>query len=135
MQISAEAAASYFFALLLAVGAGRLRFWNLPSQQISEFGGKQMFDMEACGDRIRSLRRENEMTQEVMAERLNVSAYHFRRIENGKEGASIDLLIDIAELFGISLDYLILGRENAKDSLKKDLVDLAKRIRSIADEM
>ncbi len=94
-----------------------------------------MFDMEACGDRIRSLRREKAMTQEALAERLNVSAYHFRRFENGKEGASIDLLIDIAELFGVSLDYLILGRKNTGTVLKKDLLDLAGKLRCIVEEL
>jgi transcriptional regulator with XRE-family HTH domain len=94
-----------------------------------------MFDMEACGDRIRSLRREKAMTQEALAERLNVSAYHFRRIENGKEGASIDLLIDIAELFGVSLDYLILGRKNTGTALKKDLLDLAGKLRCMVEEL
>lgn len=94
-----------------------------------------MFDMEACGDRIRSLRKEKDMTQEAMSERLNVSAYHFRRIESGKEGASIDLLIDIAEFFGVSLDYLILGRDNTRAALKKDLLDLAGRLRCMAEEM
>lgn len=90
--------------------------------------------MEACGIRIRRLRRENDLTQEMLAEQLNISAYHFRRIENGKAGASIDLLIDLAEYFGITLDYLILGRESG-NLYRKDLLDMAKKLKSMADQL
>ena len=84
-----------------------------------------MFDMEACGERIRSLRNNRDMTQEAVAEELHVSSYHYRRIESGKEGVSIDLLIDIAGYYGVSLDYLVLGRENIsedREELKKNLL-------------
>ena len=35
----------------------------------------------------------------------NCSSY----IESGKRGCSVDLLVQLSELFGVSLDYLILG--------------------------
>ena len=94
-----------------------------------------MFDMKACGERMRDLRRKKNMTQEAMAEALNVSAYHYRRIEVGKEGASIDLLIDIAEYFGISLDYLVLGKGRSVGVLKRDLLDIARAISKAAETL
>ena len=48
-----------------------------------------MFDMEACGDRIRSLRRKNGLTQETLAEDLNITDVHLPRIESGKEEARL----------------------------------------------
>ena len=84
-----------------------------------------MFDMKACGERIRSLRDDRKMTQEAVAEELHVSSYHYRRIENGREGVSIDLLIDIAGYYSVSLDYLVLGREGLpqdREELKKNLL-------------
>ena len=44
-----------------------------------------MFDMKACGERIRFLRNDRKMTQEAVAEELHVSSYHYRRIENGRD--------------------------------------------------
>ena len=94
-----------------------------------------MFDMKACGDRIRILRKEKNMTQESLAEALNVSSYHLRRIEGGKDGASLDLLIDIAEYFGASLDYLILGRGNIQASIRKDLMNISEALQGIIDRV
>lgn len=94
-----------------------------------------MFDMKACGERMRDLRRKKNMTQEAMAEALNVSAYHYRRIEVGKEGASIDLLIDVADYFETSLDFLVLGKGLSAEMLKKELTDIAKTIRKMADTL
>lgn len=41
------------------------------------------FDTEACGARIRELRKGNKLTQEKLAEELNITDSHLRRIENG----------------------------------------------------
>ena len=69
-----------------------------------------MFDMKACGARIKELRKKNNETQETAAYNLYISQDHLRKIESGKSGASIDLLIDIAEYSDTPLDYLVLGR-------------------------
>ena len=53
------------------------------------------FDTEACGARIRVLRKGNKLTQEKLAEKLNITDSHLRRIESGTRTGSIDLLIDI----------------------------------------
>ena len=94
-----------------------------------------MFDMKACGDRIRVLRKEKNMTQESLAEALNVSAYHLRRIEGGKDGASLDLLIDIAEYFDASLDYLLLGRGNMQGIIKRDLMNVVEALQGVVDRI
>ena len=74
-----------------------------------------MFDMTACGSRIKELREsrirnDKKMTLEILAEELNISVPHLWRIENGDRAASIDLMIVIAEYFSVSLDYLLLGK-------------------------
>ena len=51
------------------------------------------FDVRACGARIRELRMKNGLTQETLAEDLNITDVHLRRIESGVRGGSIELLI------------------------------------------
>jgi len=75
------------------------------------------------------------MTQEAVAEALNVSAFHYRRMEVGKSGISIDLLIDVAEYFGTSLDYLVLGKSNPASKMKKDLLEMAQAITDMAERI
>jgi len=68
------------------------------------------YDMNECGKRIRQLRSESGLTQEKAANALNVDQSYYGRIEAGKKGCSVDLFIQLSTLFGVSLDYLILGR-------------------------
>ena len=68
------------------------------------------FDLVATGKRIRTLRKEAKLTQEKLAEALNISRIHLAHIEIGEKAPSIDLLIVMAEFFGTTLDYLVLGR-------------------------
>lgn len=70
------------------------------------------YDMKECGTRIRQLRIKNGLTQEKTAAALNVDRSFYNRIETGKKGCSIDLLVQLSELFHVSLDYLILGRHS-----------------------
>ena len=68
------------------------------------------YDMKQSGERIRQLRIKNKLTQEKAANALNIDQSYYGRIETGKKGCSVDLFIQLAELFDVSLDYLILGR-------------------------
>ena len=67
------------------------------------------YDMKRSGERIQQLRIKNALTQEEIAETLNIDRSFYSRIEAGKKGCSIDLFIRLSELFCVSLDYLILG--------------------------
>lgn len=57
-----------------------------------------------------TLRLAKKLDQIELAELLNVSHGYISRIESGKKGCSVDLLIQLSEIFGTSLDYLILGK-------------------------
>ena len=66
--------------------------------------------------RISKLRMELGKTQQQLADKLNISLDHYRALENGRRGGSLDLLIELAITFDVSLDYLILGRLKYSDS-------------------
>lgn len=67
-------------------------------------------EIENIGCRIRQLRKGRSMTQEQLADELNVSLDHLAKVEKGKHRCSLEVLIDIASFFGVSLDYLVLGK-------------------------
>ena len=68
------------------------------------------FNTHDCGDRISHLRKSRSMTQLQLAIKLNITDGNLCKIEKGLRSPSIDLLVDISELFHVSLDYLILGK-------------------------
>ena len=89
------------------------------------------FDVESCGARIKGLRLKNGLTQEKLAEDMNITDVHLRRLESGIRAGSIELLIEFAEYFHVSLDYLILGRVSRTDKAKEELVAIKERMNYI----
>ena len=69
------------------------------------------FDPITCGKRIQNLRKVHCLSQRQLAAELNINEKSVSYIENGKRVPSIDLLIQIAAVFNVSLDYLITGKE------------------------
>lgn len=57
------------------------------------------------------LRKRAGMSQLQLANKLNIGPSAIGMYEQGRRTPSIDLLIDMANLFGVSLDYLITGKE------------------------
>ena len=64
---------------------------------------------KAIGRNIRAARTELGITQEEAAERLKISQLHFGRLERGERRASLEMLAQIAEAFGVSLSSLLNG--------------------------
>lgn len=70
------------------------------------------FDRAAYGARIKQLRLAKGLTQEQLAERLNVSNTCITKIENNQRTSSVELAVELAIQFDVSLDYLLLGAEH-----------------------
>ena len=58
------------------------------------------------------LRLESKMTQSEVAEKLNYTDKSVSKWERGEAIPPIDVLKDIANLYGVSLDYLVADTEN-----------------------
>lgn len=61
-------------------------------------------------DNLKALRKQHELTQNELAEKLYVSIQSISRWETGESEPSFDVLLKIAEFFDVSTDYL-LGKE------------------------
>lgn len=59
--------------------------------------------------RIRSLREDHDWTQQQVADLLRINRRTYSAYENGVNSIVPELLAEIAELYGTSVDYL-LGR-------------------------
>lgn len=59
-------------------------------------------------DMIKSKRKELNMTQEILAEKLNVSRTTVSSWETGRTYPDLDMVVKLSEEFKVSLDYLLL---------------------------
>ena len=56
------------------------------------------------GERIHALRVERDFTQEQVAEYLGMSRQKYARVEKGINDITLDILMKIAELFGVGIN-------------------------------
>lgn len=71
--------------------------------------------------RISQLRQNYGMNQLQLAENLHLSPSTIGMYEQGRRTPSIDILIQMAKLFNVSLDYLLTGVEFTPSSDKNTL--------------
>ena len=79
------------------------------------------FDRMAYGERIKRLRTGRELTQVQLAEKINVSRTYIVKIENGLQIGPIEIAIELAMFFDVSMDFLLLGKENYRVDRKQCL--------------
>lgn len=71
----------------------------------------------SLGSRIKKIRQEKQLTQAEFGKLLNLSESTISLYESGKRQPEYDTLIKIAELFDVSIDYL-LGRTDVSTNPK-----------------
>lgn len=64
-------------------------------------------DYELLGKRIREERKRLNLTQEKLAERIDLSEAYIGQIERGERILSLDTLLKITDQFGVTVDYLV----------------------------
>ncbi|MFL0198833.1 helix-turn-helix domain-containing protein [Clostridium sp. WILCCON 0269] len=87
------------------------------------------------GDRLKELREEMELTQDELGKMLNVSRQSVSSYESQDIEPSINNIVKLANIFDVSLDYLLCRTKekhnlNLKDIEDRDfIVDIAKIIK------
>lgn len=80
--------------------------------------------METIGDRIKKKRKEVGMTQLELANKLNVTDRAVSKWEQNEGNPDISILPRIADLFNITLDYLMTGVEPKKEIIIMSKIEL-----------
>lgn len=75
------------------------------------------------GAQIKSVRAGRDLTQQQMADQLNVSRQAISNWENNRNLPDIEMLIEIAKVFDLTLDELILGGRDMNNMTKKLIND------------
>ena len=65
---------------------------------------------KSLGDAIRIARMDRGLTQEQLAEVMNVAPVHIKNIEASRRKPSVPLLIRLMQYLNISVDDLVFGR-------------------------
>lgn len=81
--------------------------------------------MRSIGDRIKEKRKELGLTQLELAEKLNVTDRAVSKWEQGEGDPSIAILPELAKIFSVSLDYLMIGKQ--EETISLDDMDDEKR--------
>lgn len=79
---------------------------------------------KSIGKRIKLRRKELNIKQNELAEKLNISNNHLSSVENGREKPSLELLLNICELLNVTPDYLLLGNMHTNDISQDILASL-----------
>lgn len=91
------------------------------------------------GKRLRQLRKTKKLTQKQVAERVGVTRTVLSQYENDHTAPSLEVLVKLANQFGVSTDYLldnISPSEQSKEEAKRRmLLQEAERMRKSADQL
>ena len=86
-------------------------------------------NQEKIGTFLKELRREKNMTQEQLSEKLNVNNRTISRWENARTMPDFDMMIELAKLYDVSIEELLNGERTA-DMMNKQTEET---LYSIAD--
>lgn len=74
------------------------------------------------GLRIKQRRKMKKLTQENLAELVNVSPHYIYEIEKGLKTMSLSTLVDISTTLNISTDYLLFGIQPVSASSATEII-------------
>ncbi|SHK54487.1 helix-turn-helix domain-containing protein [Desulforamulus aeronauticus] len=76
-------------------------------------------------EKLKKERRDKDWSQEELAEKLFVSRQSVSKWENGQNYPSIEIVIKLSDLFGLTIDELLRSDEELKEKVINDSRQLA----------
>lgn len=90
-------------------------------------------DLIKIGDFLKDLRKEKGLTQEQLAERMNISGRTVSRWETGRNMPDLDLLMDMADYYQVDLRELLDG-ERKSEKMNKELEETVVKVADYSNE-
>lgn len=90
-------------------------------------------DQKKVGLFFKELRKEKGVTQEQLAEKLNVSGRTVSRWETGTNMPDLDILIEIADFYGVDIRELIDG-ERKSEKMNKEIEETVLKVADYSNE-
>ena len=85
-------------------------------------------DYNIVGERLKKARQNKKLTQEKLAEKLDVSVAYISRLESGSSKINLRRLQEICTLLDTSEGYILTGAsENSKSYLDEDFKNLLEK--------
>lgn len=82
-------------------------------------------NFKLIGKRVKEVRTEKGISQADLAERCKTSAQYLSQIENGRKQASLQTLVSVAEVLGVSLNELLSGNQvNNPAEYQRDVLQI-----------
>jgi transcriptional regulator with XRE-family HTH domain len=85
----------------------------------------------AIASRIKQLRQEKQWTQAELAEKVGIKQKQISAYERGINSPSTDVLIKLAEVFDVTLDYLAFATKGQKAKLNIQDRELLRRFEQL----
>lgn len=92
-------------------------------------------DYTILGARIRQERQKHNLTQERLAEKIDVSHAYIGQIERGERSLSLDTLVKLANQLGVTIDYLLSEAIEIQDSHYINKITQVLLSRSLKDQL
>ena len=73
-------------------------------------------DLKSIGERISKQRKLLGITQECLAEEMDVSIQMISNLERGVKAVRIDNLVKISRILNVTTDYILMGEKTARDA-------------------
>lgn len=86
----------------------------------------------SIGKVFKAYRRKHRLTQDKMAEKLEISEKYISRLENGNSGVKLETLVNYMNILGIAPNVLFKDLITNKDA--KFQVDLSYKISQLSEE-
>ncbi len=89
-------------------------------------------DQQKTGSFLKELRKEKNLTQEQLAETLNVSGRTVSRWETGSNMPDLSVLVELADYYDVDIREIING-ERKSEKMDKDLKDTLTQVAEYSD--
>lgn len=96
---------------------------RLSTYPVEKGDGLRMKD-GLLGDTIRRARMDNKMTQEQLAEAINISPTHMKHIESEHRKPSVEVLFLLADVLNFSMDAMLMETQSTEHAKRVNEMNL-----------
>lgn len=94
-------------------------------------------ELQSIGKKIKAKRQQKNISQEKLAELVDVTPSYISNIESGNRIASLPTMLEIVKVLDLSLDYLLLENvTNDSDNIETDkfLIEFKNILEQLSDK-